>query len=62
MRRVASVAQRVGLAAFADASGVPESTLRSYRDRGWTAESLMICERLIATADRLDRAGQARGA
>jgi hypothetical protein len=59
MRRVAKVADRIGLAVLADAAGVPESTLRSYRDRGWTAESLLICDRLIAAADRLERAGQA---
>jgi hypothetical protein len=32
-----------------------QSTVRSFRDRGWTAESLLHCERLIAAAERLER-------
>jgi hypothetical protein len=54
MERVGRVAERVGITTLADAAGLPESTVRSYRDRGWTAESLAMCEKLIAAAERLD--------
>jgi hypothetical protein len=53
MARVAVVADRVGVRALAREAGLPLSTVRSYRDRGWTAESLLRCEMLIAAAERL---------
>jgi hypothetical protein len=54
MRRVAKVADRVGIARLAEAAGIAPSTVRSFRDRGWQAKSLQACEKLIAAADRLD--------
>lgn len=55
MERVGRVAERVGVSALAREAGVPESTVRSYRNRGWTAEPLVACEKLIAAADRLEK-------
>lgn len=60
MARVARVAERVGVQTLADEAGLSESTVRSYRDRGWTAESLLLCELLIAAADRIERGSHAR--
>ena len=54
MLRVARVAGQVGLTALAREAGVPESTVRSYRDRDWQLQSIPICEALIAAANRLD--------
>lgn len=54
MRRVAVVADRVGVTVLAREAGVPLSTVRSFRDRGWALKSLPNCEKLIAAADRLD--------
>lgn len=55
MARVAAIAERVGVAELAREAGMAQSTVRSFRDRGWTAESLLHCERLIAAAERLER-------
>jgi len=55
MERVAAVAEKVGVPALAREAGLAESTVRSYRNRGWTAESLLRCEMLIAAAERLER-------
>jgi hypothetical protein len=54
MRRVARVADRVGVLTLAREAGLPESTVRSYRDRGWVLKSLPNVEALIAAAERLD--------
>ena len=54
MERVGRVADRVGVWALANEAGLPLSTVRSYRDRGWTAEPLVACEKLIAAAERLE--------
>ena len=55
MARVAAVAGRVGITELAREAGMPLSTVRSFRDRGWTLHSLPNCEKLIAAADRLER-------
>ena len=54
MERVGRVADRVGILVLAHEARLPESTVRSYRDRGWTADSLFTCEALIAAAARLE--------
>ena len=54
MKRVAAVADRVGVTRLAREAGVPLSTVRSFRDREWCLKSLPTCEKLIAAADRLD--------
>jgi len=55
LKRVATVADRVGVAVLAREAGLPRSTVRSFRDRGWELKSLPNCEKLIAAADRLER-------
>jgi len=54
MKRVGFVAQRVGITALAREAGLPLTTVRSFRDRGWVLKSLRNCEALIAAAERLD--------
>jgi hypothetical protein len=54
MAHVGRVGDRFGVAALAQAAGLPESTVRSFRDRGWTLASLANCEKLIAAAKRLE--------
>ena len=56
MARVAAVAGRVGITEFAREAGMPLSTVRYFRNRGWCLKSLSNCEKLIAAADRLERA------
>ena len=56
MARVARVADQVGLKAFAREAGVPVSTVRSYRDRGWDQQHLHTYEKLVAAAERLEKA------
>ena len=55
MERVAQMAERVGVAELAREAGMPQSTVRSFRDRGWALKSLPNCEKLIAAAERLER-------
>jgi hypothetical protein len=50
---VGLIADIVGVAALAREAGVPLSTVRSYRDRGWWVESFWIVEKLIDAAERL---------
>jgi hypothetical protein len=54
MERVARVADRIGVTALAREAGLPLSTVRSLRERGWWLKSLPNCEKLIAAAERLD--------
>jgi len=68
MERVGRVAERVGLVTLAKESGLPISTVRSFKDRGWTMYSIPNCEALIAAAERIearearrDRRARARG-
>lgn len=56
LARVGRVADRVGVTRLAREAGVPLSTVRSYADRGWTQNGLPICDKLIAAAERLERA------
>jgi hypothetical protein len=49
------VCDRFGLAALAREAGVPESTVRSFRNRGWVLQSLPMYEALVSAAERLDR-------
>lgn len=62
MLRVASAAERFGIVALAEASGVPEPTVRSYYARDWDAASLVICDALIAAADQLEKEAALAGA
>ena len=55
MARVAVIAGRVGITELAREAGMPPSTVRSFRKRGWALQSLTNCEKLIAAADRLER-------
>jgi hypothetical protein len=55
MERVAAVATRVGATELAREAGMPLSTVKSFRKRGWALQSLPNCEKLIAAADRLAR-------
>jgi hypothetical protein len=55
MERVARIAERVPLTTLAREAGVPVTTVRSFRDRGWVLKSLPTCEKLIAAAERLER-------
>jgi hypothetical protein len=55
MKRVARVAELVGVPALARAAQMPQSTVRSFRKRGWELKSLPNCEKLIAAAERLER-------
>jgi hypothetical protein len=54
MARVAAVAERVSVTELAREAGLPVSTVRSFRDRGWCLKSLPNCEKLIAAAERLE--------
>ena len=56
MERVAAVADRVGVNELAREAGMPLSTVKSFRKRGWSLQSLPNCEKLIAAADRIERA------
>jgi hypothetical protein len=56
MARVGRVADRIGVFRLAREAGVPLSTVRSYAARGWTTNNLPICDKLIAAAERLERA------
>jgi hypothetical protein len=62
MKRVGRVADRVGIDVLAAEAGLNESTVRSYRARGWTAESLTRAEMLIAAAKRLNKSRGAQRA
>lgn len=60
--RVRSTAQRVGLAEFARAAGVPYTTVKSFADRGWTNKNLEVLTLLDEAAQRLSSAtGVAEG-
>lgn len=62
MKRVAAVEQRVGIPRLAAEAGLPQSTVRSYRARGWMAPlSIQISEALIAAAERLENVNRAVG-
>ena len=54
MKRVADIAERVGVVRLAREAGLPLSTVRSFRDRGWSLKSFPNCEKLIAAAERLE--------
>jgi hypothetical protein len=56
MARVGRIAERVGVYRLAQEAGLPLSTVRSYAARGWTQSYLPICDKLIAAAERLERA------
>jgi hypothetical protein len=56
LQRVASVAKRIGVTELAREAGLPLSTVRSFRDRGWSPKSIATCEKLIAAAERLEAA------
>jgi len=60
MERVAAIAARVGLTELAREAGMPLSTVKSFRKRGWALKSLPNCEKLIAAAERLDTTPSAR--
>lgn len=53
LARVSLIADLVGVAALAREAGLPLSTVRSYRDRGWWVESFWNCEKLIDAAERI---------
>ncbi|HEY1878463.1 MAG TPA: hypothetical protein VGG68_00875 [Caulobacteraceae bacterium] len=55
LERVAAMERIVGCARLAAEAGLPESTVRSFRERGWVLKSLPNCEKLIAAAERLER-------
>jgi hypothetical protein len=55
LRRVAEIAEVVGVTELAREAGLPLSTVRSFRDRGWALKSIPNCEKLIAAAERLER-------
>jgi hypothetical protein len=57
MALVGRVVERYGLKPFAQEADVPASTVRSYMLRGWTQQGLPICDKMIATAERLERSG-----
>jgi hypothetical protein len=57
LKLVARIADRDGVKTLAREAGVPLTTVRSFRDRGWRLKSLPICEKLIAAAERLERDG-----
>ena len=55
MERVAAIADRVGVTELAREAGMPLSTVKSFRKRGWSLRSLPNCEKLIAAAERLEQ-------
>ena len=55
MERVSRIADIVGIGELAREAGMPASTVRSFRNRGWVLKSLPNCEKLIAAAERLER-------
>ena len=54
LTRVAVIAELVGVTELAREAGLPLSTVRSFRDRGWAAKTLPACDALIAAAARLE--------
>jgi hypothetical protein len=58
MEHVAAVAERVGVTRLAREAGLPLSTVRSFRNRGWGLKSIPNAEALIAAAERLEVEGE----
>jgi hypothetical protein len=45
-----------GITALVDESGVSYTTIRSFRDRGWSHKNLEVLRKLAAAAQRLNEA------
>lgn len=50
-----------GLAELAREAGVPYTTIKSFKDRGWANRSLDLVDRLSQAAQRIEARGEAGG-